>query len=792
MLESTLTRFLAVSQFYHFAFLVVSLALLGFGASGTMLSIFPRWFRNGDPQGEDKLGRLFAISGVGFALSVAIAYIVINWLPFDSYSIVWDRKQVLYLSLYYLAMSIPFVFAGIGIGAALAGGSNQSNLIYAVNLLGSACGIVMSLVVMHFAGVPGALLACALIALIAVVGYQHEHSKWIKGVLWAFMIPGLLCLIYLTWFNLGFTGRLGVTISPYKGLPYAVQIPGSERLFGAWNAFSRLDVMAGASTRVMPGLSYTYPGNPPNQIGLSKDGDNLQPITLIEPENFKAGGYLPEAVAFELHPGGSVLVVEPGGGLGVLQALSGGADRVVAIVSNPLQLEAVSASAPEFDIYRDTRVATAINSPRAFLESSGDQFDLIFLPLTSPYRPIASGAFSLTETYNLTEESLSAMLSQLTGDGLLVVTRWLQTPPSESLRILSTIISALEDSGAENIANNIAAYRGVQTMTFLVKPDGWKPDELIRLREFLDERRFDLVWALDVSEEEVNHFNKLPEPEYYNAAKKMITGPNREAFITDYSFDIRPVVDDRPFFFHFFKTEQTPQVMATLGRIWQPFGGSGYFVLVALLTLVTGFSVVLILIPLLFSFKRRSVNLEADGAMFNWRVLTYFGSIGLAFLFIEIPLIQMAILIMEQPVYAFALVVVILLLSSSVGSLMSRKQWVPRKYSLVLLFVLAVITPLFVRSIQDFLLGWPVVLRMLLYGSSLIPLGIAMGLPFPFGLQWLEKSRQYLVPWAWGVNGCASVIASVLAALLALNYGFSIVLLLGAGFYGLAALTLKA
>ncbi len=157
MLESTLTRMLAVAQYYHFAFLVISLALLGFGASGSILTLFPSWmtkqYNDGRPSGID---RIVNIAGAGFAASLAAAYLVINWLPFDSYSIAWDRVQVLYFVLYYLALTLPFLFAGLGIGAVLSSSPGINHRVYAVNLLGSAFGILLGLIVMQMAGVPGA------------------------------------------------------------------------------------------------------------------------------------------------------------------------------------------------------------------------------------------------------------------------------------------------------------------------------------------------------------------------------------------------------------------------------------------------------------------------------------------------------------------------------------------------------------------------------------------------------------------------------------------------------------
>jgi hypothetical protein len=160
-------------------------------------------------------------------------------------------------------------------------------------------------------------------------------------------------------------------------------------------------------------------------------------------------------------------------------------------------------------------------------------------------------------------------------------------------------------------------------------------------------------------------------------------------------------------------------------------------------------------------------------------------------LFLEIPLIQKSILSMEHPTYAFTMVVLSLLLFSSVGSLYSRKVWIARRWMLIILCGFAIFTTIYFGPIQEYTLGWPLILRTLILGLSLGPLGILMGVPFPMGLAWLEETNSSLVPWAWAVNGCASVLAAVLAAIIVLSTNFSVVLLLGAVFYGIAAVAIK-
>jgi hypothetical protein len=799
MLQGTYTRLLAVAQFYHFAFLVVSLALLGFGASGSLLSIFPGWYENSAGQSrEDKVKLILSISGLGFTLSIGLSYIIINWLPFDSYSIAWDSSQILYFGLYYLGLTIPFVFAGLGIGAALTTSPGKSNKVYAVNLFGSAAGIILALIVLQVAGVPGSILVCGIIGLLAVLTSGGKLPKLGRFLVWGIVISGFAALYLLSAANTRNVSSIGVTISPYKGLSYALRIPGAEKLFGAWNAISRLDVVSGASTRVMPGLSYTYVGNPPPQVGMAQDGDSLQPITLIDPKDFAAADYLPESIAFQLLPMANVMVLESGGGLGLMQALAGGANQVTAVINNQMALDAISQIAFGMDVYSYRNVNTLVESSRAALRSSARKFNIVYLPLSDPYRPVASGAYSLSEDYVLTVESFEEMVSSLSSQGLLVVTRWVQTPPSEALRLFATLIEGLENQGIQNPEDKIIAYRGIQTMTFLVMPAGWNNEQISQVQKFLNERRFDLVWSPSIQLSDVNRFNKLSDPDYYHQFRDLISAESPQDFYSEYPFSIHPATDNSPFFFHFFKWEQTPEIIASFGRVWQPFGGSGYFVLVALLFLVVLLSSLLIILPLILR-SRRSAKSRQDGAkndgktqkIATWRVFIYFGCIGIAFLFLEIPIIQKSILSMEHPIYAFTLVVLTILIFSSMGSLISPILWNSRRWILTALFILSILTPIWMSLIQDKTLGWSLIPRSMVLGFSLAPMGFLMGVPFPTGLKWLEKAESKLVPWAWAVNGCASVIAAVLAAILVLSTSFSVVLVIGAIFYGMAALVLK-
>jgi hypothetical protein len=782
LLESTLTRLLAVGQFYHFAFLVVSLALLGFGASGTVLYLSPRL------QGMS-LSRLLAWTGNGFAVSVAGAYLVVNYLPFDSYSLAWDPLQILYFVLYYLALALPFLCAGTGIGAALAGAGGRSHQVYAANLLGSAAGVLIALLALWLAGVPGAVLVSALLGLTpAILSREGRGVRLPAGLLIA---AGSVVFCLLSAANLSDSAPLGMKISPYKGLSQALRYPGARRLFGRWNSTSRVDVVAGAGTHNLPGLSYTYPGMPPAQHGLSVDAEAVQPLALIPPEKFDAASYLPEAVAFQLRPGASVLILGPGGGLGILQALAGGAKSVVAVEGNGLVRRAVAQSNP-WDPYTLPGVRTVLESGRSYLRRgrADGAFDVITIPLSDAYHPVASGAYSLAESYDLTVESFEDALDRLAPGGLLVATRWLQIPPSEDLRLVATVAEALARGGVRQPGETLAAFRGIQTLTVLAKPDGWQPQELEVVREFARSRRYDLVWAPGIRPDETNRFNRTPTSEHYEAVRDLLLAfPEQQTRLyASYPYAIAPPTDDQPFYFHFFRWGQTPRVLAMLGRTWQPFGGSGYLILFALLILVLLLSTVLILLPLVL---RRQDVAGPDPRGLRLRVVAYFGLLGLAFLFIELPIIQRWILLFGQPTYAFVAAVLAILLFAGLGSALVRSPRVNVRIVLPLLAVLCCAMALAGPVVNRVILGWPIPLRTAAAIAGLAPLAFLMGMPFSLGLIWLERASPSLIPWAWAVNGCASVVASVLAAILALTMGFTAVLLIGAGSYAVAAVVLR-
>ena len=759
--------------------MIVSIALLGYGSSGTVLSIFPSI---GKYDYQNSQGNLSLLCGI----SILSAYSLMNWLPFDSYSIAWDKRQLGILLIHYFSLSLPFFFGGLVIGILFRQFPLFIGTTYAANLTGSALGCIIALVAPIYLGGEEVVVLGSSLGLLAAIICLFRKSKPSVFILSVGIFLFLVLEICSSLFQSAPSSWLKLHISPYKSLSYAMQYPDAQVTFQKWNSFSRVDLVRSQGIRSLPGLSYRYLKPPPSEDGILVDGDELSPV-LLPGYDTEIFNYLPASIAFQLRNDGDALILEPRGGLDILTALNLGAGEITVVESNPLILQAAS------EIFEDERLRVIQDSTRSFLRRSKEKFEVVLFSLTSSYHPVHSGAYSLSEDYRYTVESFTDALNHLNPNGLLIVTRWLQTPPSEELRTFALAISALENTGG-NPRTQIVAYRGYNTATLLVSKNPFTHTEIELIRQITSKLAFDLILAPGIQEEETNRFNILPESIYYKTFKGLLDASPRKFFYQEYPYQINPPTDDRPFFGHFFKWSQSGQILAELGKTWQPFGGAGYFVVLALLVVTSGFAAILILGPLVF-LKLRQRNSDSNDTYKREHLilfLIYFGFIGLGYLLVEIPLVHHFILFLGHPAYAFSTILFTLLLFSGVGSFSSNR--LPHLISMAILVLLLLLEPLFLPVIFRYTLGLNLTVRLGLSVVILAPLGFLMGIPFAQGINWVSKMQSEptpsTIPWIWAVNGAASVIASVLAALLALSYGFDLVLRLGALSYAIAWLTI--
>jgi len=814
--EINLVRIFSVSQFYHFAFLIVSIAMMGSGAGGTILAMQRpgSWLR---PASRNTISvmepvRSFPILpclSLGTAVLMVFSYILVNLVPFDSFLVIQKPGQWLVLAAHYLALSLPFLLSGMVMGILLYSSPGNSGKIYSANLLGSAAGCLLAFLLPGLWGGQGIITASSLIALISSGLFFVDHlktgnsmslkSRWIYLlllILWGgFLLPDLI----LRSVNGGGYPLFILRLSPYKSFSYAIQVPDAKVIFEKWNAYSRVDVIHSPSIHSLPGLSYRYLDPLPLEDGLLIDGDDLTPLLSSQGDwqNADFTSYLLTALPYQLKPEPSVLILDSRSGLNVLVAQSLGAQSITAVEANPLIIQAANHIYGHQDQntnlspVSDKPVTTIVEQGRSYLRRTDQFYDIILVPLNNSYHPVRSGAYSLGEDYRYTVEAFSDALDRLAPGGILVVSRWLQNPPSESLRTLALVITAVEQRGG-NPREQIIALRSYNMITFLVSNQPFTADKVEITRQFAGERAFDLVYVPGIEADEINQYNILEEPVYEDLFRLILDAQPRQTFYQTYPYDVTPPTDNQPFFSHYFKWSQTRQVMDELGKTWQPFGGAGYFVILALLLLAVIFAGLLISLPLL-TLKRFHSQAPLRTI---FPMLLYFGCIGLAFMLVEIPLIQQFILYLGNPSLSFTVVLFSLLLFSGIGSFLSGYIKSPR----ILVFLLSILVLLLLALTQilpwlvNLTLGLSPVVRILCSVLFLAPVGWLMGIAFPAGIRQINamdpSADSPSIGWAWSVNGALSVIASILASLLALSFGFRAVFFTGALAYAAACLLL--
>ncbi len=784
MLEVSLTKVFSVAQWHHFAFMVISLALLGFGASGSFIAIFPSLLK----RDSSKLLTLFSTI---FAVTCIISFGIANLVPFDQYRLIVDRKQLLYLLVYYILLAIPFFLTGACLTIILTKEASRANQIYFFNLLGSGMGCLLVIPFLAQLGGSGIIIFAATLGAFAALLFSLGLSS--KKA-----IPPLVVLVaILLFFSLSPPGFLEIRITPYKTLPTLMRFPGTEVLSTRWNSLARVDVVKSSTIRSAPGLSLKHQELPPPQLGITTDGDSLSAITNYggDWDNLKFTAYLPTALPYRLRTEAEVLNIGCGGGLDILTALYNGAASVTGVEINPLVVDIVENKYRRFaqDIYSDPRVLIVVDEGRSFLRSSRERYDVIQIALLDSLAASSAGVYSLSENYLYTVQSFEDYYHHLSEQGLLSITRWLFLPPRDLVRLTSLALTALERIGVENPPNHLALIRTWGMGTFLLKRSEFTPEEIDKIKEFCKEMNFDLVYLPSIKSEEVNIYNNLPEPYYYRAISGLISTDDRRQFYRDYIIDIGPVTDDRPFFYHYFKWSNIFSLYKSMGRRWEPFILWGDLILAAVLGQALLAGIILILLPLL---RRRDKSEGIAPKGLRHRILFYFLCLGLGYMFVEIALIQKFILFLGHPVYALSVILFSLLSFSGLGSFVSRKfgiDKIKRNLSilLILLGALILIYTFSLSVIFDLLLGQGLLIRIIMAIILLFPLGFVMGIPFPLGIRVTDSLYPSLIPWAWGVNSCASVVSSVLAVALALYFGFPTVLIIASAIYFMGWMTMR-
>lgn len=772
-LEISLTRLLSVAQGYHFAFMVVSMALLGYGASGSFLSSFPFLLRR-------ESSRTLELASWLFSLSTITAYLLSNLIPFDLARLSWDRWQILYVFLYYLAFSVPFFFSGLAISLALTRWNAQPGKLYGADLTGASLGCLIVFALFPIFGGPGTMVfSCLLSGLASIVfGWGHSSQAIFRGA-WICFLVLLLC-----WPPSFLSQRL----SPYKPLSAALLFPGARLLETHWNAFSRVDVLMSPAARTAPGLSLQYLDPLPPQLGLTVDANHLNAITQArgepgESENLRFIDFLPSSFPYQLLTPGRVLIFEPGGGLEVLTALRHHTKEIVIVEANPIIGDLLQGNFREFSggLYNRKETKFVLGDGRSFVRGKPPPFDLIVFPLGESLGASAAGISSLQEDYLLTTEAFQDYWGALKPGGFIAATLYLLPPPRGELRLIAVVSEALRRSG-KSPGDHLLVFRSWSTITLLIKKGPVVVQESNALKSFCRQLRFDLVYYPGMGEGEADVYNRFGTPLYFSGVQKVLSG--RKEFLAKYPFDLSPTTDDRPFFHHYFKWTHLGEIYRQTGEKWPILLEGGYLVPVVFF-LALALSFFFILAPLLFSARKEAKPGLPGNRRFSW--LLYFITLGLGFMFVEISLMQKFILFLGHPVYSIAIVLFSLLIFAGAGSRLSTRlnPRALRGLRLVLPMIagLLLVYAFLLPQVLAFFQGHSTFSRQALTVLFIAPLGMFMGMPFPLAIRLLGLQEPSFIPWAWCANGCASVLGAILPVIIALALGFQTVFFLAALLY---------
>lgn len=760
--EVTLTRIFSVTIWYHYAFMCISIAMLGLSMSGVALYLLSRRFP------REKTIQILAVSSLLFSLSIVVSFLVVRSVRFSpSLSV----EGLLSALLTFMAISIPFFFGGLAVGMALKHMTAEVGRLYFSDLVGASLGCLLVVPIYNILTAPGVIVLAAVTAALGALCF---------GVLLSDKRLAAMAL----------TGVIGMTVLlvldsrwNFLRLKYSKGGAIDHVMFEKWNSFSRVsaDPFNLGDRPFGWGLSRAGHWKKPAEIMVGVDASAGTPITHFrgDPNEVEYLKYDVTALAHNLVNRGKVLIIGPGGGRDVLTAMAFGQREIVGVEINPIMVELVNDVFGDFSgrLYQRPNVKVVVDEGRSFISRSQEKFDIIQASMVDTWAASAAGAFALMENNLYTTEAFSEYLAHLTETGILTMSRWYVTmQPGETLRMASLGVASLKEMGIENpqdhiiIAKNLGWLKGGGVATMLLKRTPFTEAEIERISNVCEQLGFGLVVT--------------PRMVYDGRFVPLFEKANISLFFQLYPIDISPPTDDRPFFFHMLRPRDFNRKDLMQGSL--NFGENAVNVLVKCLFVVFNLNVVFVFAPLL-TFRSASLRREKS----KFRYLLFFGCLGLAFMLIEIPTIQRFTLFLGHPVYSMSVGLFALLFFSGIGSLCtdvfalrdSRKAllWILTMIAAILILYIYALPPVFHN-----LIWLPTHLRVMISIALLCPLGLLMGMPFPLGLKLLNCRVNDLVPWCWAINGAASVLASVLAVAVSITYGFSMSLLAGVAAYLLA------
>ena len=781
--EIGLIRVLQYASWYHFAFLVITIALLGFGMSGAILSLWRGYLIR-------RLQIVLPVLALLTAVSIPLMLQAVQFLPVSGRFLPGlVVGQLVWWVIYWALLTVPFALGATAIGLALMSAGERLPAVYASNLIGSASGAVGVTVVMYF--VEPAWLGYATGVVVLAAAWRTDRRTLSVGLVAAGVLAGALAVLL---------NPPSIRVDDDKYLAYVNRLEAGGQAVQLARAFGPSGVVEVFGSDTFHDMAFmTDDRMPPSMASIVVDGHRAGSLLRIDgTDQAEALDGTLMALPYGLAPTRPrVLLLDEVGGGNIWLARRNDAAAVDVVQSNRVLTELFSGPLADEGgaVFNLPGVALQSVEPRAFLEGTDEAFDLIQLSGMESWSAAAGGLEGLNQDHLMTVEGMEAALRRLSPDGILHVSRGIQLPPRDNAKIAATVIAALEQSGIARPARSgvhMAMVRDFLGVITMVRPRPWRADEIRRLRDLCAEKNLTPVYFKGITAGELNRPDELPGPpgeegDYLHHVVRSLLSLDPGAstdFLDEWPFHVRPATDDRPFFGNFGKIGALPDFRRVYGAGWLLRSELAFLFVLSAAVIVSLAGIVLILLPFAFRSDIRRAPDRSTAAL-------YFLAIGLAYLVLEIAFLSGIQRLLGDPVIGGAATVGGFLFCSGLGSLAANRiAGLPGVSLARLAMVPAVMAiPVFTGLILLNLFGgaWPLGIRLAAAVALIAPLAFAMGMPFPLGLQQFQARSVALVPWAWGVNGCASVLASPLAMIIAMQWDFILTVTVAAACYVVAA-----
>ena len=801
-------RALSVIRYHHFSYLVISTALLGFGVSGTYLTFT-----------YNRISRHFQAASrrvlLAFSASIPVSYTLVKLLPIDIRYLLYSVDQVLILMVYNLLVLLPFFFGAVFIGMCLRYYRDSIPVLYGVNLFASGLGGLGALWVMHLLPaetLPLTPAAAGVLAQVAWAARAHPalggRGRWVaeRPAGWIAATAGLVCALA------GFLLPVESGIDQYKSLAHIRRLEGqgdAEHIYTEYSPRMRLDLYEAPSLHQTLFAGPMAETAPPPQLTVLFDGQVAGTLFRIDSADEAAildstPQSLPYRLLRDRGSTGRALLLGEVGGTNVWMAKRFGIRNVSVLQPAEILLRSYKRElrGKGGEVFSSEGVETIGRPARLYLERASRSYDIIHIASAEGMPAGTSGLQSLHEDYLLTREGIAACLEHLRQNGFVSITRGIQSPPRDNIKVFAMFLEALKLARVEQPERHLLQARNYLAVTTLVSLTPIEAGLAQRFRAECRELGMDVEYFPGIRSSEIEQQNLIEGPPgkqysyYHHAALQLLRGKAGE-FYDAWAYNVRPPTDQRPYFHNFFKWSSYESFVNAYGGGFLRRMELGYIVLVLTFIEICAVAFVLILLPLWLGRLRRGPQKEPEavgiGAGPPGRrlpVLLHFGGIGFGFMFLEMVMIQKLAHFLGDPIYSASAVITSILVCAGIGSsLQDRLPW-PAKQRIrsaaALVILLAAGSILCMDPLLDLFIEYSTLLRFLVALLILAPLAFFMGWMLPSGMQMIRGEAPDLIPWAWGINGFTSVAAGPLAVILSIAIGFPGVILCAACCYATA------